>query len=310
MNETTKRILSGVTIAGIVVGALRYDTYNWIFPFLLISIFAILGLFEFYVLVDRGIDGSAFRKLGYVFAFLILASFYAQFLFIKAPDGAGLSSFHQTLMKYFYPSGLQLTPLLLISLLILASVIQIIYRPLDGGIYSLSVTVFGVFYTTVGVSHALLLYALPVGLFYLILFTLLPIASDTGAYFSGRWFGRHNAGLKVSPKKTYEGYLGGIITAIIIANLYIWLWNENAGTTNHVIPMGTVEISLLAFLMAIISIFGDLVESAFKRDAKIKDSANTIPGHGGVLDLADAMFYCFPAGYFYIVIRQAMGYSL
>lgn len=305
MNETAKRILSGVTIAIIVICGLYFDHFNWIFPFLLVSLFALLGLYEFYILVDKGLAGSAFKTIGYLFSILILFSYYAQFLNIKDPDSTSLSGFHQFIAIYFAPHGLQLTPLFMVALLICASVIQIINRPLDGAIYSISVTLLGVFYTTVGISHALLLYALSSGLFYMILFALIPIASDTGAYFFGRWFGSHNAGLQVSPKKTYEGYIGGIFTAVLIANLFTWLWKKYSWADSaQSIDIGLIEMSILAFCMAIVSIFGDLVESAFKRDARIKDSAATIPGHGGILDLADAMYYCFPAGYFYLVIRQ------
>lgn len=146
-------------------------------------------------------------------------------------------------------------------------------------------------------------------MFYLVLFALIPIASDSGAYFAGRWFGRHNAGFKVSPKKTYEGYVGGVIFAMIMGNAFLWGWQKYAWVdTGKDIPIGHLEMSVLALFMAFLAIFGDLAESAFKRDAKIKDSAATIPGHGGILDLADAMFFCFPAGFYYLTLRELAGF--
>ncbi|MCB1173385.1 MAG: phosphatidate cytidylyltransferase [Leptospiraceae bacterium] len=311
MNETAKRIVSGVGIGAVVIFALSYDVYGWIFPFCLVAVFALLGLYEFQVLTDRGLDGSAFRKTAFVFSVLILLAFYARFLTIKDPEALHQSELHVLLRTWFYPAATNLVPLLMIALLVASSALQILSRPLDGAIYSISVTVSGVFYTTIGVGYALLLYALPAGLFYLILFALIPISSDTGAYFAGRWFGRHNAGLKVSPRKTWEGYIGGVVLSVLVVNGFLYGWTEYARSQDWPLPnIAMLEISLLGVIMSFVSVIGDLAESAFKRDAKIKDSAQTIPGHGGILDLADALFFAFPVGYFYLVLRQVAGFTL
>ncbi len=312
MNETAKRILSGITIGGLACGALYSDVFNWILLFALLFLFSQMGLYEFYHLTDRGIDGRPFRKLGAFFAGLIVVGYYAQFLAMKTAAGGGYEpdAFASGLMAWFYPNGNNLAPTFLFIFLIFASVLQILTRPLDGTIYNLAVSVGGVVYTTLGVCHGMLLMGLEHGLFYLVLFALLPISTDTGAYFAGRWFGRHNAGLKVSPKKTYEGYAGGIVMAVLVGIGFLYGWNAYAPGALAGVPMHPVEVGVLSFVIAFVSIFGDLAESALKRDAKIKDSASTIPGHGGMLDLADAIYFSLPIGYFYLTYKSMLGFGL
>ena len=310
MNETTKRILSGVTIGGLACGALYAEAFDWILLFVLLFLFSQMGLYEFYHLTDRGLDGRPFRKLGAFFAGLIVLGYYAQFLAMKSAQGYELDGFVATFVAWFYPNGNNLAPTLLFIFLICASILQILTRPLDGTIYNLSVSVGGIIYTTQGVCHGMLLMGMPHGIFYLVLFAVLPVSTDTGAYFAGRWFGRHNAGLKVSPKKTYEGYAGGIVTAVVVGIGLLLGWQKWAPAALADIPMHPVEMSVLAFFIAFVSIFGDLAESALKRDAKIKDSASTIPGHGGMLDLADAIYFSLPIGYFYLTYKSMLGFGL
>jgi phosphatidate cytidylyltransferase len=310
MNETAKRILSGITIGALACGALYSDWFNWVLLFVLLFLFSQMGLYEFYHLTDRGIDGRPFRKLGAFFAGLIVIGYYAQFLAMKSAQGHGLDEFASWLVAWFYPNGDNLAPTLLFLFLICASVLQILSRPLDGTIYSLAVSVGGIVYTTLGVCHGMLLMGFDHGLFYLVLFAVLPISTDTGAYFAGRWFGRHNAGLKVSPKKTYEGYAGGIVTAVLVGVGFLYGWNAYAPTSLAGVPMHPLEAAILSLVIAFVSIFGDLAESALKRDAKIKDSASTIPGHGGMLDLADAIYFSLPIGYFYLTYKAMLGFGV
>ncbi len=310
MNETAKRILSGLTLAAFASFALYTEAFHWILLFVLLLVFSWMGLYEFFHLTDRGIEGGGFRRLGYLFCGLIVLAYYAQFLSMKQSLGYEPGPTVSTFIKWFYPNENNLAPTLLFFYVIAASISQIVTRPLDGTIYNLSVSIFGLVYSTLGLVHGMLLMALPHGVFYLVLFILLPVATDTGAYFAGRWFGRHNAGLKVSPKKTYEGYAGGLIFAVLAANGFLWGWREYAFEGFREIPLHYLELSCVALGVALLSIFGDLAESALKRDAKIKDSASTIPGHGGMLDLADAIFFSLPVGYFYLSLRLMLGYAL
>jgi phosphatidate cytidylyltransferase len=310
MSETIKRLFSGLAIGAFACGALYFDTFNWILLFCLLLLFSQMGLYEFYHLTDRGIEGRPFRRLGALFATLIVLAYYAQYLSMKATQGYEPDAFFQGFIDWFHPNGTNITPTLLFGFFVFACIVQILTRPLDGTIYNLAVSVAGIVYTTVGVCHGMLLMGMPHGAFYLVLFAVLPVATDTGAYFAGRWFGRHNAGLKVSPKKTYEGYVGGIFFAMAVSCAFLWGWQQWAAPHLRAIPMGYVEMAIVAFGTALLAIFGDLAESALKRDAKIKDSASTIPGHGGMLDLADAIYFCLPAGYFYLNIKSMLGFGL
>ncbi len=110
--------------------------------------------------------------------------------------------------------------------------------------------------------------------------------ADTGAYFSGRKFGRRKLAPTISPNKTIEGLLGGLIAAVLVGVGFGMLAGA-AGT-----QLGWV--ALAALLTAIASVIGDLVESLLKRQAGVKDSGAVIPGHGGVLDRIDSVLAALP----------------
>ncbi|PMJ94787.1 phosphatidate cytidylyltransferase [Vibrio sp. 10N.261.55.A7] len=121
----------------------------------------------------------------------------------------------------------------------------------------------------------------------LVLFVCLIVwAADSGAYFAGRSFGKRKMAPSVSPNKTIEGLIGGIITAVIVA----WF---TAGWFELEFSSATAMI-VITLITVIISVLGDLVESMFKRVSGIKDSSNIIPGHGGILDRIDSLTAAFP----------------
>jgi len=308
MSETTKRILSGLTLGAIALAALLVPAFNWIAFVLFVLLFSYLGLVEFYRLTDRGLDGRPFRRIGFFFALWIILTYYARFLDSKQSQGYELSApeFFNGFIAWLYP-GVDPVPTILMLFLIAVAAAQLFTRPLDGAVYSMVVTVGGVLYTVVTLCHGVLLYGMPKGLFWLVLFLVLPIASDSGAYFAGKWFGRHNAGLKVSPHKTYEGYAGGIVFTVLVGVGFLWGANRWGRGELTGVNMSLIEMGFLSLLIAFLSIAGDLIESAIKRDAKTKDSASTIPGHGGVMDLADAMYFSLPAGFSYLLIRSMLG---
>ena len=115
---------------------------------------------------------------------------------------------------------------------------------------------------------------------------LLVWAADSGAYFTGKTFGKNKMAPKVSPNKTIEGLIGGVIIAFGVA----WL----AADWFDVFFSGPFSMFLIILCTVVISVLGDLVESMFKRVSGIKDSSNIIPGHGGVLDRIDSLTAAFP----------------
>ncbi len=121
----------------------------------------------------------------------------------------------------------------------------------------------------------------------LVLFVCLLVwAADSGAYFAGKSFGSHKMAPAVSPNKTIEGLIGGIVAAAVVG----WLFADWFNIVFTSVPVMLVTI----FATVVISVLGDLVESMFKRVSGIKDSSNIIPGHGGILDRVDSLTAAFP----------------
>lgn len=120
----------------------------------------------------------------------------------------------------------------------------------------------------------------------LVFFILFSVwASDSGAYFTGRKFGKHKLWPEISPKKTIEGSFGGIIWSILVAILF----QIFAPIFDH-----TWYAIVVAIVISIAGQIGDLVESAFKRHYDVKDSGKILPGHGGILDRCDSWLFVFP----------------
>lgn len=123
------------------------------------------------------------------------------------------------------------------------------------------------------------------GAWWLLFVMLLVWGADSGAYMFGKLFGRNKLSPKVSPGKTWEGMIGGLATAALIA----WIFSALAPIS---VP-ATVLIPC-AVITTLASVLGDLTESMFKREAGIKDSGNLIPGHGGILDRIDSLTAAVP----------------
>jgi phosphatidate cytidylyltransferase len=113
---------------------------------------------------------------------------------------------------------------------------------------------------------------------------------DTAAYYCGRAFGRHLLAPKVSPKKTVEGAVAGLIGSIVAGVIGgVWITGES-----------TVGLAGIAALTAAAGQVGDLAESVLKRSAGVKDSSSILPGHGGILDRLDSLFFAVPVFYWFI----------
>jgi phosphatidate cytidylyltransferase len=127
---------------------------------------------------------------------------------------------------------------------------------------------------------------------YLIILMLLIWGADVGAYFAGSYMGKHKLAPKVSPKKTWEGVIGGMLMALVAVFLLMqFISLQHSVVTFLIISLLTIGISIL----------GDLVESLFKRSIDIKDSGNILPGHGGILDRIDSLTAAAPIFYLALV---------
>ena len=131
------------------------------------------------------------------------------------------------------------------------------------------------------------------GLYYLLLLATYACVCDTGAYFTGVAMGKHKLCPEISPKKTVEGAIGGIVSSVIVTAIIILVFNKIA-------PMSTLKIVLTVIFtipLCIIGMAGDLFASQIKRSVGLKDYGNLIPGHGGILDRFDSMLLIAPALY-------------
>lgn len=123
------------------------------------------------------------------------------------------------------------------------------------------------------------------GAFWLLYVLVLVWATDSGAYFAGRAFGKHKLAPKVSPGKTIEGLLGGVILSLLIS-VIVYLSNY--------FTISLYNLMVSSIFAILVSVLGDLTESMFKREANIKDSGHLIPGHGGILDRIDSLTAAIP----------------
>lgn len=159
----------------------------------------------------------------------------------------------------------------------------------------LAITCFGTFFITWTLFHMILIRNIEgYGMHYIIFLFVNIWMLDTGAYFVGRKFGKHKLASIVSPKKTIEGAIAGVVTAIVVSLVYRYLFMQQA--------MTNFDAVIYALVISFVGQFSDLAESLFKRDCNIKDSGNIIPGHGGMLDRFDSYLFCAPVFYYLIQI--------
>ena len=135
---------------------------------------------------------------------------------------------------------------------------------------------------------------------------------DTFAYCAGSLFGKHKFFERISPKKTWEGTLIALVLTLAASTLFYFIpiWQGGGATSfgnNGVLTTPWHWIGF-AFVIVVTSSLGDLVESMFKRDAQLKDSGNILPGHGGILDRLDSLFFAAPAAFVYWVALYALDF--
>ncbi|MBU0675010.1 MAG: phosphatidate cytidylyltransferase [Proteobacteria bacterium] len=157
---------------------------------------------------------------------------------------------------------------------------------------------FGIFYVGFSFAHFSLLWTMNGGKYWLILLTVITVFSDSAAYYTGRYLGRHKLAPAISPGKTIEGMLGGLIGSIIAAIIVRLMFFPGFNMMTMVI---------LTVFLSMVGVMGDLTESVIKRSMNVKDSGNILPGHGGVLDRLDSLMIATPV-LFYMIHFGILGY--
>jgi phosphatidate cytidylyltransferase len=230
-----------------------------------------LALFEFYVLAkQRG---------------------------LKPDTGAGFLASIAIAVVFIFPTDLY--NVLLVQLIIMAltggTLVATTLRgaPYDKMLASVGATILGVLYIALLGSHLMsvrLWFKPELAKDLLSYFFLVLMGADAGAYYVGRAFGKNKLAPTISPGKTWEGVLGGVGAALVMATLsHYWFFPE--------LPL---KFGLpLAVVMTVLGILGDLSESALKRGAGAKDAADILPGHGGLLDRLDSLLFNAPLIYYF-----------
>jgi phosphatidate cytidylyltransferase len=163
------------------------------------------------------------------------------------------------------------------------------------GIETMAVTLFGLIYVAwLGNFITRINFASPHGRYFIMLLVVVTKFTDMGAYIIGSIMGRHKLIPRISPKKTWEGTVGGVAFAVGGAFLCRWVMPvEMAALTSlHAVVIG--------LLLGVAAVIGDLAESLIKREAGVKDSSTILPGHGGCLDMIDSLLFTAPLLYVYM----------
>lgn len=163
------------------------------------------------------------------------------------------------------------------------------------GIETMAVTIFGLMYVAwLGNFMTRINFISEQGRYFVMLLVVVTKFTDIGAYLIGSSIGRHKLIPRISPKKTWEGTIGGVVFAVGGAFLCRWIMPEAMAvvTVTHAVVIG--------LLLGIAAVIGDLAESLIKREAGVKDSSTILPGHGGCLDMVDSLLFTAPLMYVYI----------
>ncbi|HVG18533.1 MAG TPA: phosphatidate cytidylyltransferase [Blastocatellia bacterium] len=184
-----------------------------------------------------------------------------------------------------------------ISALVVVSLAAALARPdeMNKSLASVSATLFGVAYVALLASFLVGVRMIQtpesrLASKLLTMFFAMVMMTDTGAYYTGRSIGRHKLAPRVSPGKTVEGAIGGLIAAVITGPLCRWIFFPEIHPANAMALGATIGV---------LGQVGDLAESMLKRGSGVKDSGNLLPGHGGMLDRVDSILFCAPLLYYY-----------
>lgn len=153
--------------------------------------------------------------------------------------------------------------------------------------------VLGIVYIPVPLALLIFIKQLDGGTFWIIWLLVVIFANDTGAFYSGTFFGKKKLSPNISPNKTIEGSAGGVLASMVVGFIFCLIFFHDLSLAFTIIPG--------AFMLAVAGQVGDLFESAMKRSSHIKDSGRILPGHGGMLDRIDGLLLSIPVVYVYLV---------
>ena len=272
MNNFIKRTLTGIIFVGILLGAILYNAYSFAILFCIITGFA---LWEFYGLLKH-YENATLRRLISTAGGMYL--FFACFMKVQGFTGE----------EIFFPY----------LLFIMYALISELYTKAPNPINNWAFTFLAQIHCAG--SFSLLNFIsiqqdpattskVYVPLYILAIFIFVWL-NDTGAFLVGSQIGKRRLFERISPKKSWEGFWGGLIVVLLAAQGFAWYAPE----------ISRIQWLGLAAVVVLFATWGDLTESLLKRTLGVKDSGNLLPGHGGILDRFDSVLMATPAAYIYI----------
>ncbi len=262
-----KRIVSSIIGLVPVIAAIVLSGWS---TGILVFILAIVGLNELY---------GAFKEIGIKPASLV--GYISCYILVILPFYSGFSGFHFQAVIYF-------------SLLIM--VLYAVFKYPKSNIIDLAATFFGMAYIVFLLSFIVLLRIMDNGMWYVWIAFIGAWAADTAAYFAGTFLGKKKLIPQVSPKKTVEGSIGGVLGAAVLTGVYGII------AIGQGVDIKIYHFVILGMVCGLVSQLGDLFASSIKRHCGIKDFGWLIPGHGGVLDRFDSIIFTAPVVYIYITL--------
>ena len=257
--KSNSRYLGAVMIAPFIIFVLLGGIYLKGFVFAL----SLMSLWEFF----NALRQNKFKPLD-IAAYILLIVYYL------------INNNFETMMYILVASTF---------LLLIVPVIDLEYTFVD-----VSLTLLGFIYAGILFSTVYLVNSKANGMYLVWLIFISSWLSDTAAYYSGRFLGKHKLCPKVSPKKTVEGSIGGLLGATIFCGIFGLIVNK------YIYIMPIYHYFIIGALCGIFGQFGDLVASSVKRYVGIKDYSNLIPGHGGILDRFDSIIFSATVIFYYL----------
>ncbi|ACD54196.1 phosphatidate cytidylyltransferase [Clostridium botulinum] len=233
----------------------------------------------------------------YLKSFVILLSAMGLWEFynaLKKKDFNPISIFGYALLIMYYLLNNDFNIMMYVIVLAMFILLIIPVINLDYTFIDVSLTFLGFIYAGILFSFVYLVNAKHHGEFLVWLIFIGSWMTDTSAYYSGKFLGKHKLCPKVSPKKTIEGSIGGLLGAILFCGIFGIIVNK------YVYVMPLHHYFIIGALCGIFSQFGDLVASSIKRYVGIKDYSNLIPGHGGILDRFDSIIFSSTVVFYYL----------
>jgi len=271
MNNILVRSLSGAVFISLVLIPLFFE--NSIYASIVLSLFALLGIIEYNKLFSRSTIISVDWRIN---------AFFSLFIY-----GFIVTGIHGYFGHLFFPLLVCIFPMLF-----LWSIFEL-WRKKEQPLINIAISLFGFIYVCVPFIIAIAInvddisrFPLLVGMFVLIW------TNDTFAFLSGKFFGKTKLFERISPKKTWEGTIGGGLVTVLMALSLSLLFDSSQ----------VVFWIVSAIIIIPTAILGDLLESLFKRSLHLKDSGTIMPGHGGILDRFDATLFTLPFFFMWCVI--------